>query len=81
MRGSRVPFRITAVYELPALDNVMVALPKQFAEEPLARSSGRCTPRRQAQRREDALRTLEHVGLVDRARETCAIFRMASKSC
>jgi ABC-type branched-subunit amino acid transport system ATPase component len=49
----------------------MVALPKQFAEEPLgAIFRPLHAARRQAQRREDALRTLEHVGLVDRARET-----------
>jgi len=57
--------------ELSALDNVMVALPKQFAEEPLgAIFRPLHAARSQAQRREDALRTLEHVGLVDRARET-----------
>jgi len=57
--------------ELSALDNVMVALPKQFAEEPLgAIFRPLHAARSQAQRREDALRTLENVGLVDRARET-----------
>jgi ABC-type branched-subunit amino acid transport system ATPase component len=57
--------------ELSALDNVMVALPQQFAEEPLgAIFRPLHAARSQAQRREDALRTLENVGLVDRARET-----------
>jgi branched-chain amino acid transport system ATP-binding protein len=57
--------------ELSTLDNVMVALPRQFAEEPLgAVFRPLHAARSQKRRREDALRTLEHVGLADRARET-----------
>lgn len=57
--------------ELSALDNVMVALPRQFAEGPFgAIFRPLHGARRQAQRREDALRTLDQVGLADRARET-----------
>jgi branched-chain amino acid transport system ATP-binding protein len=57
--------------ELSALDNVMVALPRQFAEGPLgAIFRPLHTTKRQRQTREAAMRALEHVGLVDRAQET-----------
>jgi branched-chain amino acid transport system ATP-binding protein len=57
--------------DLSALDNVMVALPRQFAEEPLgAILRPLHAARSQTRRRAEALQTLEHVGLADRARET-----------
>jgi ABC-type branched-subunit amino acid transport system ATPase component len=57
--------------ELSALDNVMVALPRQFAEEPLgAIFRPLHAARRQRRIREDALHALDHVGLADRARDT-----------
>lgn len=56
--------------DLTALDNVMVGLPRQFAEEPLgAIFRPLHAARQQARRREEALATLAHVGLADRARE------------
>jgi branched-chain amino acid transport system ATP-binding protein len=56
--------------DLTALDNVMVALPRQFAEEPLgAIFRPLHAARTQARRREEALGILAHVGLADRASE------------
>ena len=56
--------------DLSALDNVMVGLPRQFAEEPLgAIFRPLHAARTQARLRESALHTLEHVGLADRAHE------------
>ncbi len=56
--------------DLTALDNVMVALPRQFAEEPLgAIFRPLHAARMQARRREEALGILAHVGLADRAGE------------
>ena len=57
--------------ELSALDNVMVALPRQFAEEPLgAIFRPLHAGRRQRRRRDEALAALQHVGLGDRADDT-----------
>jgi len=57
--------------ELTALDNVMVALPRQFAEEPLgAIFRPLHAARSQRPRRDDAMQALHHVGLADRARDT-----------
>ena len=56
--------------DLTALDNVMVGLPQQFAEEPLgAIFRPLHAAHTQRRRRADALQTLEHVGLADRAGE------------
>ena len=56
--------------DLTALDNVMVALPRQFAEEPLgAIFRPLHAARSQSRRREEALGILAHVGLADRASE------------
>ncbi len=56
--------------DLTALDNVAIALPSQFAEEPLgAIFRPLHTARVQARRREEARATLAHVGLAERARE------------
>jgi branched-chain amino acid transport system ATP-binding protein len=56
--------------DLTALDNVMVGLQGQFAEEPLgAIFRPLHAARRQAGRRADALAILDHVGLADRAKE------------
>jgi branched-chain amino acid transport system ATP-binding protein len=56
--------------DLTALDNVMVGLQHQFAEEPLgAIFRPLHAARMQARRREEALDTLTHVGLADRANE------------
>jgi ABC-type branched-subunit amino acid transport system ATPase component len=56
--------------DLTALDNVMVGLPHQFAEEPLgAIFRPLHAARMQARRRGEALDILAHVGLADRARE------------
>ena len=57
--------------ELSALDNVMIGLPRQFAEEPLgALFRPLHTLRTQARRREEAMGWLQHVGLTDRANDT-----------
>jgi branched-chain amino acid transport system ATP-binding protein len=54
--------------DLSALDNVMVGLPRQSGEEPLAAIFRPLhAARAQARRREEARATLEHVGLADRA--------------
>ena len=56
--------------DLTALDNVMVGLPRQFAEEPLgAIFRPLHAARQQTKRREEARATLAHVGLADRADE------------
>ncbi len=56
--------------DLPALDNVMVGLQDQFAEEPLgALFRPLHAARRQRRRREEARQVLDHVGLADRASE------------
>jgi branched-chain amino acid transport system ATP-binding protein len=56
--------------DLSALDNVIVGLPSPFGEGPLgAVLRPLHTWRAQAQQRAAALRTLEHVGLADRAGE------------
>jgi branched-chain amino acid transport system ATP-binding protein len=56
--------------DLTALDNVMVGLPRQFAEEPLgAIFRPLHAARTQGRRREEALGILSHVGLADRATE------------
>ena len=56
--------------DLTALDNVVVALPAQSGETPLAAIFRPLhVARAQARRREEALQILEHVGLADRARE------------
>lgn len=56
--------------DLPALDNVMVGLQRQFAEEPLgAILRPLHTARSQARRREEARGILAHVGLAERAGE------------
>ena len=56
--------------DLTALDNVMVGLQHQFAEEPLgAIFRPLHTASAQARRRQEALQTLDHVGLADRARD------------
>ena len=56
--------------DLTALDNVMVALPRQFAEGPLgAIFRPLHAARTKARRRKEALDILAHVGLADRASE------------
>ena len=56
--------------DLTALDNVVVALPLQSGEEPLAAIFRPLhVARAQTRRREEASQILEHVGLADRARE------------
>lgn len=56
--------------ELTALDNVMVGIGRQFGEEPVgAIFRPLHTLRRQRLRRQEALATLEHVGLADRAHD------------
>jgi branched-chain amino acid transport system ATP-binding protein len=56
--------------DLTALDNVMVGLQSQFAEEPLgAIFRPFHAARTQARRREEARAILSHVGLADRATE------------
>jgi branched-chain amino acid transport system ATP-binding protein len=56
--------------DLTALDNVMVALQHQFAEEPLGAIFRPFHARRtQTSRREEARGILSHVGLADRATE------------
>jgi ABC-type branched-subunit amino acid transport system ATPase component len=56
--------------DVSALDNVMVGLPHQFAEEPLgAIFRPLHAARTQARHRAAAMQTLEHVGLAARARE------------
>src|SRR5665213_3747251 len=56
--------------DLSALDNVLVALPVQTGEEPLAAIFRPISvARAQTRRREEAMRVLEHVGLADRARD------------
>lgn len=54
--------------DLTALDNVLVALPAQSGEEPLAAIFRPLhVARAQARRREEAMQILEHVGLAARA--------------
>jgi branched-chain amino acid transport system ATP-binding protein len=54
--------------DLTALDNVMIGVAGQFGEEPLgAIFRPLHTARVQSRRRRDAMTTLEHVGLADRA--------------
>src|ERR1700735_3580435 len=54
--------------DLSALDNVMVGIARQFGEEPLgAIFRPLHTARAQSRRRQEAIATLEHVGLSDRA--------------
>ena len=54
--------------DLTALDNVVVALPAQTGEEPLAAIFRPLhVARAQSRRREEAMRILDHVGLADRA--------------
>jgi branched-chain amino acid transport system ATP-binding protein len=56
--------------DLTALDNVLVGLPQQFAEEPLgAIFRPFHAARQQTSRREEARGILSHVGLADRATE------------
>jgi branched-chain amino acid transport system ATP-binding protein len=56
--------------DLTALDNVVVALPAQSGEEPLAAIFRPLhVARAQSRRREEARQILEHVGLADRAHE------------
>src|SRR3984957_14827681 len=56
--------------DLTALDNVVVALPAQSGEEPLAAIFRPLhVARAQRKRREEAMRILEHVGLADRAHD------------
>jgi len=56
--------------DLTALDNVVVALPAQTGEEPLAAIFRPLrVARAQAARRAEAMRILEHVGLADRAHD------------
>jgi len=56
--------------DLTALDNVVIALPSQFAEEPLgAIFRPLHTARTQGRRREEARAVLAQVGLVERADE------------
>jgi ABC-type branched-subunit amino acid transport system ATPase component len=56
--------------DLTALDNVMIGIAGQFGEEPLgAIFRPLHTARVQAWRRRDAMTTLEHVGLADRAND------------
>ena len=56
--------------DLSALDNVMIGLPKPFGEGPLgAIFRPLHASRAQRHQREAAMRTLEHVGLADRADE------------
>jgi branched-chain amino acid transport system ATP-binding protein len=57
--------------DLSALDNVMVGIGNQFGEEPVgAILRPLHTLRRQRRLRQEALATLDHVGLADRAQET-----------
>ena len=56
--------------DLTALDNVLVGLPAQAGEEPIgAIFRPLHVARAQKRRREEALATLDHVGLADRAHE------------
>lgn len=56
--------------DLTALDNVLVGLPDQSGEEPLAAIFRPFhVAQAQRRRRQEALATLEHVGLADRANE------------
>lgn len=56
--------------DLTALDNVLIGLPAQTGEEPLAAIFRPFhVARAQRRRRDEALATLEHVGLADRANE------------
>jgi branched-chain amino acid transport system ATP-binding protein len=56
--------------DLTALDNVVVALPAQSGEEPLAAIFRPLhVARAQQRRRDEAMRILDHVGLADRAAE------------
>ena len=56
--------------ELTALDNVLIGMSGQFGEEPFgAIFRPLHTARAQARRRAEALETLAHVGLADRAHE------------
>jgi branched-chain amino acid transport system ATP-binding protein len=56
--------------DLTALDNVVVALPAQSGEEPLAAIFRPLhVTRSQRTRREEAMRILDHVGLADRAHD------------
>jgi branched-chain amino acid transport system ATP-binding protein len=56
--------------DLTALDNVVVALPAQSGEEPLAAIFRPLhVSRAQQSRREEAMRILDHVGLADRAND------------
>jgi branched-chain amino acid transport system ATP-binding protein len=57
--------------DLSALDNVMVGIGNQFGEEPVgAILRPLHTMRRQRRFRQEALATLDHVGLADRAHDT-----------
>ncbi len=57
--------------DLSALDNVMVGIGNQFGEEPVgAILRPLHTMRRQRRLRQEALATLDHVGLADRAHDT-----------
>jgi branched-chain amino acid transport system ATP-binding protein len=56
--------------DLSALDNVMIGIAGQFGEEPLgAIFRPLHTARMQTRRRQEAITTLEHVGLADRAHD------------
>jgi branched-chain amino acid transport system ATP-binding protein len=56
--------------DLTALDNAMIAIAGQFGEEPLgAIFRPLHTARGQTRRRQEAIATLEHVGLADRAHD------------
>jgi branched-chain amino acid transport system ATP-binding protein len=56
--------------DLTALDNVLVGIAGQFGEEPLgAIFRPLHTARAQARRRQEAIATLDHVGLADRAHD------------
>jgi ABC-type branched-subunit amino acid transport system ATPase component len=56
--------------DLTALDNVMVGIASQFGEEPVgAIFRPLHTARAQRRRRQEALATLEHVGLAERAND------------
>ena len=56
--------------DLSALDNVMIGIARQFGEEPLgAIFRPLHTARMQTRRRQEAITTLEHVGLADRAHD------------
>jgi ABC-type branched-subunit amino acid transport system ATPase component len=57
--------------DLTALDNVMIGIAGQFGEEPVgAIFRPLHTARAQRRRRQEALATLDHVGLADRANDT-----------